>query len=333
VVLSHYRSLPKGIRHLVYLWQLWRKARGVSAIYAYDALGAGLPAVLVARLRGKKLVIRIGGDIPWERASGSGETELSMLEWYQEGRQRENLNFKLSRWVIRRADQIITVSDLLSRLYIEHYGVPAERVITLPNPVPERGGVSPSHTTLTRDIIFASRLVKYKNLSLVLRVLSRVLPEYTDVRFVIMGDGPEREALEGQARSLGLGGKVVFTGLVPETEVSKRTAESYLGLAPALTEFNPNYILQCIAYGKPFLISSEHGMPFEVPERLVFNPRDEADLENKLRNLLDREGYEHAREALLGLTPGTTWESVLSTNLEIIKNVQSQALHKTPKVE
>src|SRR3989344_6175659 len=60
------KALPQGLRHLVYglrvLPLVWRS----DAVLALDAWSTGFPALLVARLFGKKFGIRLGGDFFWE---------------------------------------------------------------------------------------------------------------------------------------------------------------------------------------------------------------------------------------------------------------------------
>jgi len=320
VILSKYCLLPKGLRHLVYIWKLWKRAKGASIIYAYDALGAGLPALLIAKLRRKKLIIRIGGDIPWERAADEGLTDLSMNEWYTAGEHKKNFNFKLSRFVMRRATALITHSYFLSNLFINRYEVLKERITVIPNPLPTRIRKNGEYKK-PRTIIFASRLVTYKNLAFVLDAFSRFLPSYPDVKFIIMGDGPERERLEARTRAFDLEQQVTFTGSISQKKVIEETSACYVGLAPALTEFNPNYILECLSFGKPFLISNENGLPFKVSEIFLFDPRSQTQFEEKLRYLLSAEGYQEALEEVREIDFRMSWEEVLEKNLELLESL------------
>ncbi len=316
VALSKYRFLPIGLRHLVYVWKLWRQFSGVDVVYAYDALGVGLPALIVSKFKRKKLLIRIGGDIPWERAAGKNLTDLSMNEWYRAGEHKKSTSFKISRFILRRTAKIITSSDLLSKLYINYYDVNPDKIVTIPNPVPEKTG--DSRVASPRTIIFASRLVAYKNLSAMLDVLSRVLPDFQDVKFVIMGDGPEKKKLQAKSRALNIDKQIVFLGNILQEEVMRKTAECYIGLAPALTEFNPNYILQCLSFGKPFLISKENGLPFNLPEEFLISPRDHSQVEERIRYILSDQGYRQSQEVVRGLDFRLSWDEILKRNLETI---------------
>jgi len=320
VKLSKFRYIPFGIRHLFYLASLWGKSKGCQVIYAYDAFGVGLPAMIVAKLRRKKFVIRIGGDIPWERSSHKGKTDLSLKEWYKAEEHKGNFAYKVSRFVMRRADAIVVPSILLSELYIGQYNVKSEKLHVIPNPVPikmREANVNPDY----RDFIFASRLVSYKNLGFVLDAMSHVLPDYPDARFVIMGEGPERKILEAKTRALGIDNQVLFTGSISQEDVLKKTDTCYAGVAPALTEFNPNYILECLSRDKPFLISNENGLPFRIPEALIFDPRNQSEFEDKLRYLLSPEGYQEAKRLVENIDFQMSWEMVIEANLKLVQGL------------
>lgn len=320
VALAHLRSLPIGIRHLVYFSRLIKKGWNSNIIYAHDALGVGWPAYLISRMLRVPFVMRVGGDIPWERAAEGGRTDLSMAEWYNKGKHKSNISFLLSRYVLRRADALIVTSKILVDLYTHYYGVKKERVTLISNPVETHKEA----TQVTKNhLIYASRLVAYKNLDFVIKGLVGIFKSDSSFKFIIMGDGPERANLEKLATSLGVKEQIVFTGIVSEEEVKKNISECLLGLAPALTEYNPNYILKCISFGKPFLISSENGLPFSVPDELVFNPRDQKEFKSKLTNLLDSKHYLQAQQLVKNIEFSMSWEQNLEENKKIILHLTS----------
>ncbi|MFH0926207.1 MAG: glycosyltransferase family 4 protein, partial [bacterium] len=61
------RKLPKGIRHMVYFWKCFKRAKKVDIVYAQGTISAGLPAMLATKLRGKKFIVRVVGDWVWEQ--------------------------------------------------------------------------------------------------------------------------------------------------------------------------------------------------------------------------------------------------------------------------
>ena len=65
------------------------------------------------------------------------------------------------------------------------------------------------------DILFTGRLIKEKHVDILLRALASVQQEIPDICATIIGDGPERPALEALADELGLSDAVCFTGFLP----------------------------------------------------------------------------------------------------------------------
>ncbi len=316
VALAHFRKWPKFLRHWLYLFALAVQSFGKEVIYAHDAVGSGLGAAMVAKFFGKKLVIRVGGDLAWERSTNP--PNLSLGDWYKSGAHLENRFYKLSLWSLSQADRIIVPTPILVSIYEKYYGIPASKLVVIPNPMPE---VPNKSLRQEQKIVFASRLVGYKNLNLVLRALSQVFPNHPGLKFVVMGDGPERRNLERLASDLGISRQVIFKGPVSQEDVLEETASCLFTLAPAVTEFNPNYVLQGLAYSKPFLISRGHGLPFSPPETLTFDHGDEEGLISKITQLLTPQGYEVAENFVRHLNFKVTWEDNLRSNLEVLRQV------------
>ncbi len=319
VALAHFRKYPPFLRHFLFFLKLLSSVQGMDVVYAHDPWGAGFPAMLTARVTRKKFVLRIGGDLAWERKAESKKTNLSLKEWYKEEKHKNNFFYNTTKITLKNADAIIVPSVLLQDLYINFHGVKESKIHLVPNPVPLKSDKTTQETT--KNIIYASRLVAYKNLAFVIEVLAEILPQYTGVKFIIMGDGPERPYLEKLRDQLNLSNKVVFTGTLSEAEVKKYTSECLFGIAPALTEFNPNYILQCIAFNKPFLVSRENGFPFNIPEEFLFDSRNKLELEKRLLYLLKENTYKEAREKTENFNFKMSWEDVFNENIKVLKKL------------
>ena len=316
VALAWFRFLPKGLSHLFYFLFLLVKGIFCNLIYAHDALGAGAPASWAARILGEKFVIRIGGDIPWEREVG--ESGKALLEWYENGEHLKSKFFYSSQKVLKKADRLIVTSPLLSRIYTKYYGLPQEKVSVVANPVPE---LRTAPAEKGNQVVFASRLVSYKNLELAIKALAQVAAARPELKFILMGDGPEEEKLKKLTAELNLKDKVIFKGKVSQNDVLRETAKALFTLAPAVTEFNPNYVLQGLALAKPFIISAGHGLPFETPEFLTFKHDQEKELVDKINYLLTPEGYERAVNFVTSLNFKMSWEDNLGANLKILNEV------------
>ncbi|HKT22128.1 MAG TPA: glycosyltransferase family 4 protein, partial [Nitrososphaerales archaeon] len=74
-----------------------------------------------------------------------------------------------------------------------------------------------------KQVLYVGRLVKYKGVGDLIAAFGEVLSKIDSARLVIVGDGPERKALETMAASLPPG-SVVFTGTLPSHQ---QVAELY----------------------------------------------------------------------------------------------------------
>jgi 1,2-diacylglycerol 3-alpha-glucosyltransferase len=70
-------------------------------------------------------------------------------------------------------------------------------------------------------LISLGRLGNEKNTDELIRFFANVQKRHKHVKFLIVGDGPNRENLEDLARKLGVEDKIIFTGMVSPNEVQK----------------------------------------------------------------------------------------------------------------
>lgn len=321
-VFSRLLFLPRILRYVVYFLILLVKSVGVDVIYAQDAVSSGYPAAAVARLRKKKFIVRVGGDALWERAFLAGKTDRPMDEYYAtDGYSKEKV-FEMVKSVLTQANAIVVPASNLVATYEKYYGISTNKIKLIPNPVPDREQTpSGGQKEDSRTILFASRLVSYKNLDTVLDALASVYEEIAPTRFLIAGNGPEMDNLTQQAKALGLNTRVELFGRLSRAELMREMRECRATIAPALTEFDPNYVMEGLAMGKPFIVSKNHGLPFVVPAELTFDPEDKNDIAEKIKWIMSEAGYMKAR--LLASTLGykKTWDDVISDNLKIIENI------------
>lgn len=135
------------------------------------------------------------------------------------------------------------------------------------------------------------RLNEIKRQDLLLRAVGGLGPAYADVRVLLVGDGPERGALEALAGALGLGPRVHFAGfqaaperLLPAMDVFALTSR---------LEGLPLALLEAWAAGRPVVASAVGGVPQAVRDGetgLLFANGDQPGLARALARLLDDPG-------------------------------------------
>ena len=105
----------------------------------------------------------------------------------------------------------------------------------------------------------AGRLVAVKNMPVMLQAHAVLLERLPSARLLIVGDGPERAALEQQASALGIGGAVTFTGY--RSDVRELMAAFDVYLNSSLYEGVSLTILEAMASAMPVIASPVGGNP------------------------------------------------------------------------
>jgi glycosyltransferase involved in cell wall biosynthesis len=124
-------------------------------------------------------------------------------------------------WLMRRAARVVTVGEQVRRETRELFGVPASRIVAIPNGVDrERVVAVHGRDEIRRSIgippgrqmlVSVGGITWEKNPLGHLRIAARVLNR-RDAAHVWVGDGPMRQALEHQAARSGLNGRFVLLG-------------------------------------------------------------------------------------------------------------------------
>ena len=66
------RKYPKVIRHFLYFWSLLKLAKDINIIYSQNTVSAGFPSILVSKILGRKMVLKIVEIVPGKAQGVSG---------------------------------------------------------------------------------------------------------------------------------------------------------------------------------------------------------------------------------------------------------------------
>lgn len=141
-------------------------------------------------------------------------------------------------------------------------------------------------------VLYVGRLMKEKNIETLIRSFSITSKKVKESVLVIVGDGFLKKELMGLANSLGISGKVIFTGNIEEKYVNMPFSAADLFVLPSLVELQGLAVLEAMASGKPILVAkSKDSAATELVVKgkngYTFDPRDEHDLSSKMIELLE----------------------------------------------
>ncbi len=220
-----------------------REGRGFDLIDAHYFYPDGVAAVLLGRALGRPVVITARGD------------DLDLIPTYAAPR-------RWIRWAAARAAGLITVSSGLKRR-LAALGIAAERARVLRNGVdlaffhPMERDAARRALGLTRPTLLAvANLVEKKRHRLMVEALAAA----PGADLVIVGDGPERPAIEALARERGVADRVRLLGAMPQDRLPEIYSAADLLLLPSSREGWPNVLLESMACGTPVLVSDIDGM-------------------------------------------------------------------------
>jgi glycosyltransferase involved in cell wall biosynthesis len=213
-----------------------RAGRRFDVIHAHNAVPAG-DAALKTRVKAPLVVSVHGGDVLWtvDRVSGGRAAVARTFE-------RASLVIANSAGIADRGR-----AQGADRAEVVHLGT------DIPTHTPPRAAEP--------TLVTVGHLVARKRHADVLRALAQLPP---DIRYLIIGDGPERPGLERLARELGVAGRVEFTGqLDPETALD-RARTGWLFVMPSTEEaFGVAYI-EAMAAGIPAIGTAGEPGPAEI---------------------------------------------------------------------
>jgi glycosyltransferase involved in cell wall biosynthesis len=169
-------------------------------------------------------------------------------------------------------------------------------LIHLPNAISVPHGIEtivpciePAHPSFLPLIIFQGRLVTTKGLPILLEAASILRSEHREFEVLVIGDGPERQALQDLAEKLQLSSCVRFVGRLAAAEVDSAFAKASVVVLPSLGgEVFGLVLAENMLRGLP-IIASDLGCFVEVlgDGGLTFRVGNANDLASQLASLLD----------------------------------------------
>lgn len=293
----------RQINYPWYSWQLGHTAAAAARHGDYDVVHAqGLCAFGYGWIRRRDPLL---ARLPFI-ANPHG------LEEYRTPDRRKRLAYAPFRALYsyghRCADRVIA-TDACTRDDLPRYlGVDSRRVVVIPSAIDvaeclayassarraalrERFGLGAANLVL----LSVSRLERNKGYHALAEALGKLrgrLPERW--RWLLIGEGKERDTLEAQVHALGLADHVVFAGKIDDADLHNLYEEVDLFVHPTLYEGSSLVTLEAMIHRRPVVASATGGIPdkvFEGRNGYLVRPGDVDDLAAKIALALDARAH------------------------------------------
>ena len=200
----------------------------------------------------------------------------------------------VERLLARRASRVVTITRALERFQAGRVGIPPRKLVTihygLDAPPPAWGANTPDDVPADARIVLAvCRLDLQKGVDVAVRALGAVREQHSDVRLVVLGEGPERPRLDGLAREANV--PVHLPGRVPD--VAAWLGRAALLVHPVRWEGFGLGVLEAMLAGLPVVASNVSSLPELVADGetgVLVPPDDPASLARALSGVLDDAG-------------------------------------------
>jgi len=197
-----------------------------------------------------------------------------------------------------RAERVIVPSRYSASVAHEAYGVPAERLAVVPEPIDlaewrrRFAEVTPAPDG-PPTVLAVARMYPRKRLDDLLRAAVVLRDRIPPVRVRIVGEGPESARLHELHATLGLGETVAFLGDIPRQALAVEYVRAHCFCLPTVQEGFGIVFAEAMAAGLPVVACRAAAVPELVEDRrtgLLVNRESPEELAMALETLLMNDG-------------------------------------------
>lgn len=244
----------------------------------------------------------------------------------------------LARRSCHKAARIIAISEYTKRDIVQHLGVSAERIVTIPLGVTEHyhrpseaalAAFRQAHGIGPQSIFYLGSIEPRKN-------LNRLIEAFAQLRHTDAGTRPQLfiggalgwhyDALLSRIQTAGLGEHIKLLGRVAEADLPSWYAACTTFCYPSLYEGFGLPVLEAMACGAAVVTSNVTSLPEVVGEAgLMVEPTDTAALSAALQRMLDDAALrQHLSKQAMRQAATFTWRRVAEQTLRVYEAVRTR---------
>jgi colanic acid/amylovoran biosynthesis glycosyltransferase len=131
-----------------------------------------------------------------------------------------------------------------NKLHIIHCGIDLNRYRPVPHPSDQK------------RLLYIGRLSAAKGVPILLQAIASLTAQHPEVLLTIIGDGPDRQALETQSAQLGLTHHLKFVGYQSQESVCQYLQACDIFVLPSFAEGLPVVLMEAMATGVPVIATA-----------------------------------------------------------------------------
>jgi glycosyltransferase involved in cell wall biosynthesis len=231
-------------------WRTTLRTAQVAAQF-HAALAGFRPSVIHAHFAGSAQVARIAAmklGIPYTVMVHGSDI-------------RYQPRYALTDRALREADAVVSASQCNAEHLVEALGVPSARVHRIPL------GVDCDHFRPMQSVprgaglLYVGRLSTEKGVDVLIDAVAEAHRTQPEIELDVIGDGPQRQALQAQADARGLHEAVRWVGSRPHSELPEFYNRAAAVVVPSREEGFGLVAAEALACGTPVIASSAGGLP------------------------------------------------------------------------
>lgn len=261
-------------RYWQYFIALKKLSKDADLIFAQGPTAAGLPAILVKKLLGTKVIIKVVGDVAWERCFNGGKVK-DLIDDFQHQHYgiMVELQKKIRSFTVRNADLVITPSQYLKSIVVG-WGAKPDKVKVILNSFETHANslakeISKQELNLSGKIILSvGRLAPWKGFATLINLMPKLLEVDKDLKLVIVGDGPEMANLQELVNKKPLAQNVILTGRKKQEEMGAYYSAADIFILNTGYEGLSHTLLEALSYNLPVITTNIGGNPEVIKDNV-----------------------------------------------------------------
>lgn len=295
VLYGRLKQYPTGIRHILYAIKLWWQTRDSHGVIAFDTFSIAVPAGLVARFSKRKIVSRAGGDFVWETYVERTHDFIPLPDFYVH-RDRWNIKERISYRLIHAALSRVHIafsSAWMRDIWLRAYSFDTDRTHVIENAVePPVAGVPPAR----KNFLFYTRDIALKNHAAFRQAFELAKSTCPDIE--------------------------LEEGAISHDELMEKIRDGYAVLLPSISEISPNYILESLRFGKPFLLTKYSAYAEKYKDcGVIVDPLNIEDMARGVRELADDTTYTALRENISRMKDRHSYDEIAREYIALLNTL------------